>query len=505
MKNKFIKTYWLGLILFSGGNLLNSCSDSMLEENVYTGTSQNNLIAQGETGCKILVDGIYKYVQYFSYSRGNNWQLAPEAGTDEFTLNWGFAITEWGGMQNFLNLNSGHYQPMEMYRETYKLIAQSNQVLISFGSKENDPAYSAMVAEARFWRAYAYYKLQNVFGAVPLITGGENLSSGIERTSAVTIRSFVESEMKNIENTLPSTPSNYGRPTKWAVKAFLARFYLNNKDWTKASQYAKDVIDNSGSSLQARYQDVFKIDANSEIILAVNQINQSDKGNKYVALSLESELRNALNIQGVSASNGYGMSNYFYSTFASDDQRIAPFDKNTKQGIAIAGVQYKADGTPVYGTPAAPETVQKHLNRVITFKFPLQENIAKGEDSDADFPLMRLGEIYLTYAEAQFQMGNTAAALQYINPIRTRAGLLPLTVLTLDDILNERGWETYHEGYRREDLLRFGKLLEKVELKYTYDFPASPYPHSGNINRELFPIPADAISLNPKLTQNPGY
>lgn len=505
MKNKLIKTYWLGLILFSGGSLLNSCSDSMLEENVYTGTSQDNLVAQGEAGCKILVDGIYKYVQYFSYSRGNNWQLAPEAGTDEFTLNWGFAITEWGGMQNFLNLNSGHYQPMEMYREAYKLIAQANQVLISFDDKKNDPSYSAMIAEAKFWRAYTYYKLQNVFGSVPLIKGTEDLSSGIERTPASDIRSFVSSEMEDIENILPSTPTTFGKPTKWAVKAFLSRFYLNNKDWTKASLYAKDIIDNSGASLQTKYQDVFKIDDNPEIILAVNQINQSDKGNKYVALSLEGELRNALNIQGVSASNGYGMSNYFYSTFAPDDQRVIPFDKNTKQGIAIAGIQYKADGTPVYGSVSSPETVQKALNRVITFKFPLQENIAKGEDSDADFPLMRLGEIYLTYAEAQFQLGNTAGALEYINPIRTRAGLSPLTTLTLDDILNERGWETYHEGYRREDLLRFGKLLDKVEAKFKYDFPTTPYPNSGNITRELFPIPADAISLNPKLTQNPGY
>lgn len=506
MKNKFIKTYILGILFFSGGSLLNSCSDSMLDEKVYTGTSQDDLIAQGEAGCKILVDGIYKYVQYFSYSRGNNWQLAPEAGTDEFALNWGFAITEWGGMQSFLNLNSGHYQPMEMYRETYKLIAQTNQVLISFGDKENDPKYAAMIAEAKFWRAYSYYKLQNVFGAVPLIKGNEDLTNGTLRTSAADIKSFVESEMKGIENILPAAPTTYGRPTKWAVKAFLARFYLNNKDWTKAGQYAKDVIDNSGASLQTNYADVFKIDGNSEIILAVNEINQSDKGNKYVALSLDSGIRDALGIQGVSASNGYGMSNYFYSTFAINDKRVAPFNKNTKQGIAIAGMQYKADGiTPVYGTTAAPQTIQKALNRVITFKFPLQENIAKGEDSDVDFPLMRLGEVYLTYAEAQFQLGNPAAALSYINPLRSRAGLQPLTTLTLNDILNERGWETYHEGYRREDLLRNGKLLEKVEAKFKYDFPTTAYPNSGNLTRELFPIPADAISLNPKLTQNPGY
>lgn len=483
-----------------------SCSDSMLEEDLYTGTSQDEA-KQGVQGCKVLTDGIYKYTQYYSYYRGNHWLLATEAGTDEFALNWGFKIDEWGGNQSFLNLSAGHYQPMEMYREVYKIIAQCNEVIVNFGDKASDPQYASMVAEAKFWRAYSYYKLQNAFGAVPLLKGGENLEEGVERTDVNTILSFVETEMKAIETVLPAsqTQDNYGRPSKYAVKAFMARYYLNKKDWANASKYAKDVIDNSGATLQTNYHDVFKNDGNSEIILAITHVAQSGKGNKYVALSLDGTLRDALGIKGVAASNGYGMSNYFYSTFATNDKRIAPFDRTTKTGIAIAGVQYKADGvTPIYGTTAAPQTVQKALNRVVVFKFPLQENIPNGEDSDYDFPLMRLGEVYLTYAEAEFQLGNTATALPYINLLRTRAGLTALTSLSVDTILQERGWETYHEGYRREDLLRYSKLLDAVGKKYVYDFGGT-YPNASQAWRVLFPIPTDAMTLNPKLTQNTGY
>ncbi len=486
------------------GVLFNSCSDSLLEEEVYTNVGTNNLT--GVEGARAAANGIYEFVQYFSYYRGNHWLLATEAGTDEFALNWGFDINGWGGNQSFLNLTPEHSQPTQMYEEVYKVIAQANQVVTIFETEaEADSEINQYVAEARFWRAYSYYKLGTAYGGVPLILGKEDVSNGIARNSIEEINSFVEAEMLAIETILPEQAEDFGRPTTWAVKAFLANYYLNQKEDALSASYAKDVIDNSGASLMADYTDVFTNDENNEIILAVVHLQQLNKGNKYVALSMDGNLNIGLGIEGVSASNGYGMSNYFYSTFDPNDQRVKAFDPLTKEGIAIAGIQNNINtGDPIYVDQNGNAlTVQEAINRVITLKFPLVEGTS--EDTGHDFPLMRLGEVYLTYAEAQFNLGNTAEALNYINPLRQRAGLTDLTSLTAESILEERGWELYHEGYRRTDLLRHGKLLEKVEEKYNYDFGAGNYPNSGQTWRELFPISATAITRNPALVQNTRY
>ena len=92
----------------------------------------------------------------------------------------------------------------------------------------------------------------------------------------------------------------------------LARYYLNKKDWKKASIYAKEIIDKGGFNL-VDYQDIFSKNQNDEVILAINHIAEANHGNKYVALVLEHPSRR-LALPGVSASNGYGMAVPFFRT-----------------------------------------------------------------------------------------------------------------------------------------------------------------------------------------------
>ena len=117
----------------------------------------------------------------------------------------------------------------------------------------------------------------------------------------------------------------------------LARYYLNKKDWKKASIYAKEIIDKGGFNL-VDYQDIFSKNQNDEVILAINHIAEANHGNKYVALVLEASIRDALGITGVSASNGYGMAVPFFRTFDPDDKRITPYNPATGKGIAVSGI-----------------------------------------------------------------------------------------------------------------------------------------------------------------------
>ncbi|MCU0348366.1 MAG: RagB/SusD family nutrient uptake outer membrane protein, partial [Saprospiraceae bacterium] len=129
---------------------------------------------------------------------------------------------------------------------------------------------------------------------------------------------------------------------------------------------------------------------------------------------------------------------------------------------------------------------------------------------DTDFPMFRLADVYLMYAEAVLRGGtggDVATAVGYINQLRNRAydgdnGNITEGELTLDFILDERSRELYFEGHRRTDLIRFNQFSEN-----------GVWPHKGGTAagqpteafRNLFPIPATEILANPKLEQNPGY
>jgi hypothetical protein len=130
---------------------------------------------------------------------------------------------------------------------------------------------------------------------------------------------------------------------------------------------------------------------------------------------------------------------------------------------------------------------------------------------DTDYPLFRLGDAYLMYAEAVLRGGSggdAATALSFINALRERAygdtsGNINTADLTLDFILDERARELYYEGSRRVDLIRFNK--------YTGNEYVWPW-KGGNIDgasidafREIFPIPANDLVANPNLDQNDGY
>jgi hypothetical protein len=127
---------------------------------------------------------------------------------------------------------------------------------------------------------------------------------------------------------------------------------------------------------------------------------------------------------------------------------------------------------------------------------------------DTDFPMFRLSDAYLMYAEATVRgasTGNMATALGYVNQIRTRANVAPIGTagLTLDFLLDERGRELYWECHRRTDLIRFGKFTGGSK---TWQWKGGTQ-NGGTTEsfRDLMPIPARNIQANPTLKQNPGY
>ena len=204
----------------------------------------------------------------------------------------------------------------------------------------------------------------------------------------------------------------------------------------------------------------------------------------------------------------YGLSNSPWNGFCTLADFYNSFEKtDLRKAMWIEGQQYAASGAKLLDaknqplafiadfakdqmTDADPEF---QVAGIRSQKYEIQRNNPNGDQSN-DYVVFRYADALLMKAEASFRLGKTADALAEINKIRVRSGVTPMTTLTDKDILAERGREMAWEGWRRNDMIRFGTF--SLERKFMKNL---------NKTRELFPIPQARIDANPLLKQNPGY
>jgi len=368
-------------------------------------------------------------------------------------------------------------------------------------------------AEARFLRAFSYYNLMDLFGNVPITT--ENDPVGFfypEQKTRAEVFAFVESELKDLDNSLAASKTNeYGRVDKTAAKFLLAQVYLNAKVYTgtdrnnEAAALCSEIITSSGYTFaNVPYRYLFSADNNrngaqSEIIFPIvgdgNAIRATGGGMSFI---MHASIGGSMDAASRGMDGGWQgirtrreFVNLFPDETATADNRGTFYTAG--QAKDITNVSTFTDGY----------AVTKYINKNADGSAAQRNDIP-----DIDFPMFRLTDAYLMYAEATVRgasSGNATTALGYINQIRSRANAAPINAaqLTLDFILDERGRELFWECHRRTDLIRFGKFTGGSKIWQW---------KGGSINgnatesfRDLMPIPARNIQANPTLKQNPGY
>jgi hypothetical protein len=368
-------------------------------------------------------------------------------------------------------------------------------------------------AEARFLRAFSYYNLMDLFGGVPITTEADpvGLFYPVQKTRAE-VFAFVEAELKDMDKTLADSKTNeYGRVDKTAAKFLLAQVYLNAKVYigveknNEAAALCNEIITASGYTFaNVPYRYLFSSDNNrngaqSEFIFPIisdgNAIRAVGGGMSFIIHA---------SIGGSMDSADQGMDGGWQGTRARKEF-VALFPDATATGDK-RGTFY-TDGQSL------------DINNVSTFTdgYAVTKFINVNSDGskaqrpdvpDTDFPMFRLSDAYLMYAEATVRgasTGNVGTAVGYINQIRNRAGATNITAgdLTLDFLLAERGRELFWECHRRTDLIRFGKFTGGSKIwQWKGGVMAGTSTESF---RDLMPIPARTIQANPTLKQNPGY
>ncbi len=382
------------------------------------------------------------------------------------------------------------------------------------GSEADDIKKS--VAEVRFLRAFNYWVMMDIFGKSTFVTEADAIGANLpgEKTRAE-LFAYIESELLAIENDLaPVKTIEYGRVDQGAAWALLARMYLNAEvyiqtaKYTEAITYASKVIA-GGYSLYPSYTGLFMADndkATSEFIYAINCDGLKTTGYGNTTFFVHCASGDDAAEYGVSGGwYGYratsALVNKFSDRTGSTDRR-ALF---TTGSFGTSDDQLRIDDVGDFNDGP-------HVKKYVNLRSDGQPtHDASGTFSDVDFPVFRLAEMYLIYAEAVLRggSGSRATALSYINLLRQRAygttsaGQVNDTELTLDFILDERARELYWEGHRRTDLIRYGLLTTG-----TYLWPWKGGVASGTAKSDiynLFAIPSSNLVANPKLTQNPGY
>lgn len=487
------KPIFIASLLFIIMGSLQGCKD-FLKEEVFSQLAPENFLNTKEGLASLLTD---TYARTANMNSNNSiYVIAPQEWTTDILFQSGDNVERdarnyieftWDPTVDFLVTN---------WDPPYQAIRDANTGLENITNVTNmsEEEKAVSTAEFRFLRAINYYKLYFFFGSVPLRTSSQQ-ELQLAKASDEEMRSFISSELIAVVNDLPDPgdEAQYGRANKGAALAYLAKFYLNMKDWEQSASYAQQIIALNHYQLFANYEDLFKVEneRNPEYIFVRPAFASSNRAsaNSWMNVSFpdnfQQDPRTGLEFANtwLNWPNEFRILDGFYNSFEEGDKRrnllIGEYVDKSGQLISLL-----------------------NNNNTRCFKYWPDPN-AQGASHGNDIPDIRYADILLCRAEALNELtGPNNESISLINQVRARAGLAALSQGNFDQqslreqILRERGWEFYAEGHRRMDLIRMGRFISGAQAR-------------GKSNAKdfhvHFPIPQVVMDSDPKLVQNEGY
>jgi starch-binding outer membrane protein, SusD/RagB family len=395
----------------------------------------------------------------------------------------------------------GNDQGGDLWGAHYRAIADLNPAIKALiddklGSSVSQEDKEALMAQARFIRAFNYFSLVRLFGAVPLITEETNpVTDEISRTPIVDVYAFIEADLLFAIQSLPDTWSsdNQGRPAKGAAKALLAKVYItmataplnDATKYAKARDMAADVMDDGIYSLVTDIDQVFALENSygPEVMWSFNAT--SDDPSTPAQIYLPGSM------------DGWG-------DFKSEKKWGESFPAQPRKDAYL--LLEDSNGQPYTTFDGSTPYVKKFLYDA--------ENWSR-YTSIQNVPLIRYADVLLLYAEAaNMANGNpTQAAADAVNQVINRANgnvanaadPLLTTAMTKDAfdaaVVQQRNLELCFEYDRWFDIQRKRLLESLVSPGNTMEDIAPNF----TVDDYLWPIPETDLRLNPLLTQNPGY
>ncbi|GAC1600608.1 MAG: RagB/SusD family nutrient uptake outer membrane protein [Hymenobacter sp.] len=449
------------------------------------------------------------------------WQM-QEVTTDEAIIGWNdgnlpsLNTLQWNADNEFVRATYDRiYYEISLCNEFIRQTSDSKLAGRGIGGTEatNVRTYRA---EARLLRALCYWHAIDLFGGGPFATEDATIGTVPPYKTRAELFSFVESELKALDagGQLLAPRAVYARADQGVCWTLLTKLYLNAKVYTgtdrstDAITYANKVL-KAGYTLSPVYANLFLADndktaARNEVIFPITFDGIRTQTYGGMTYLVHAPVGRAIAPASIGINGGWNglrtkpnLTNLFPggATGTTDSRQRLFFSKGQNPNVDTIGVF--SSGVLV--------TKYKNVTSTGVGGSDSPEMKGTGNFPDTDFPMFRLADVQLMFAEAVLRGGSGGSmgeALTYVNAIRARSGAAALTAISLNDILDERGRELFWEGHRRTDLIRFGKYT----TGYNWPFKGGVQPgRDVDPTRVLFPIPNTDRVVNANLPQNPGY
>lgn len=456
-----------------------------------------------------------------------------ECGTDEFASTW-LTGEQTTGL-TYLSWDANDAWISDMYYRIYYNIALCNEFLRNANSSSFSGADAEKLkeykAEVRFMRALFYYHALDFFRYIPMVTENDPVGSFIPpRYTPQQTFDYIESELKDcVGDMLPASTCPYGQASQGAAYTLLAKLYLNSEVYTGVDKYAEckeacEKVMSMGYSLESDYSKLFNADNDkrtNEIIFAlpVSAEHTVSWGSSTYLVCGQLSMSNAnQSVADFGVTKGW-------SEFRLRPEFVDKFTQTDIDGSGDKRCKFFTNGQSKDISSMTDETAGYLSEKWCNLKD--DGTTASNTDNDGvdtDFPLFRLADVYLMYAECVVRLHNDwdnwaggsdatdptviasrkQGAIYWINQLRERAGASDVWSSNFADddaflqfILDERARELYHEGYRRTDLIRYGQFTTN---KYIWQWKGGV--HDGQAvdsKYNIYPIPNTELTANPNL------
>ena len=471
------------LFFFSATFLSSGCKKSFITDVISPTYISQDGYYTSDIAFQGALTGIYGYLRVVY----NPFFRLAEVPSDN-TLSTATVNADTGPLDGLTWLTSD-VNVLACWKNAYSEISYSNNFIEQLNSYNmSDTAQKARwIGEAKFVRALMYFNLVRFYGDIPLVLKKLNSDAESYNYLRVPVADVYVQIIKDLQDAetagLPvkyTAATDIGKVTVGAVKSLLGKVYLTQARWSDAANKLKELLPGNtfgiSYSLLPNYADVFSItnETNAEIIFSVQYARGTSKeGSNFCQYFFPSQSGVDLltNLQAKGLNQG---TKSLYNLFGTGDTR------------KITAIQSYTNSTTTYYT-------RKYV-----------DNPPVAGEGENNWIVLRYADVVLMYAEALNELNNATAAT-YLNQIRARAGLAAKTGLTQAALRTQidldRRLELCFEGHRWFDLVRTGNMVTALQTEWAADgfsFIAAPY-------RSLFPIPFRDVTLNPNLTQNPGY
>ncbi len=514
-----------------------SCVD--LKEELVSGITDKYYLTP--VGFDALINASYEPLRSF-YGQERGFTVTV-FGTDEYTKGADGSNKYINDYDTQLNGDAGIFR--DTWTDFYRAINTTNAAI---GRAKNvnitDVARAGKVAEARYLRAFYYFHLIQMYGDVTLILDETTAPSTIaKRDPKAKIYDAIIADLTYAAANLPDVQKEFGRVTRPAVWFLLSKVYLTRAqagDMALAATNAKLVINSGLFTLLPRYADVFdfKNQRNKEVVWSVQftadplTTGPGNSGHLYFLMEYDKEAGMTRDTKNGRPFKRFRPTNYLLGLWdRTKDGRYDDMFLNVFYSNNAATIPKKPDGTPKFAVgdtafwlpgvevsdavrAAAPYriyTPKEYSNRIFpTLNKFLDGNRLTQNDTrgSRDYMVFRYAEAYLIAAEALFRDGKSDEAVSFVNAVRRRAAKkgsesameVGAGDLSIDFFLDERARELTGETMRWFDLVRTGKLVERVKK---YNPEAAAFIKDYHVLR---PIPNTQLDRTTGgYLQNPGY